>query len=88
MLRSDFLPLPALPGAGAGGAGLPGAAVASAARLPQLPAATPVAAETAVYTPLGQDVAREVQQFISQGSGGAALASPQARWLALQAARQ
>uniref|UniRef100_UPI0028A12189 hypothetical protein n=1 Tax=Comamonas terrigena TaxID=32013 RepID=UPI0028A12189 len=75
MLRSDFLPLPALPGAG--GAGLPGTAVAPAARLPQLPATTPVAAETAVYTPLGQDVAREVQQLISQGSGGAALAPPQ-----------
>ena len=86
MLRSDFLPLPDWPGAG--GAGPAAAAVASAARLPQLPATTTVAGETAVYTPLGQDVAREVQQFISQGSGSAALASPQARWLALQAARQ
>ncbi|WP_313572531.1 hypothetical protein, partial [Comamonas terrigena] len=86
MLRSDFLPLPAWPGTG--GTVPSGAAVAQAARLPQLPATTLVAAETAVYTPLGQDVAREVQQFISQGSGGAALASPQARWLALQAARQ
>jgi len=50
--------------------------------MPQVP-------DAAAYTPLGQDVLREVQQFINQGGGAAsALASPQASWLALQAARQ
>lgn len=41
------------------------------------------------YSPLAQDVARDVQQFIAQGSSVAtALSSPQAQWLARQAARQ
>lgn len=52
-------------------------------------AGMPQAPDAAAYTPLGQDVLREVQQFINQGGGAAsALASPQASWLALQAARQ
>ena len=42
------------------------------------------------YTPLGDDVAREVQQFIQQGAATAPAAqvTPQASWLALQALRQ
>lgn len=42
------------------------------------------------YTPLGHEVARDVQQFIAQGSGhtAAALQSPQAQWLAAQAVKQ
>ena len=41
------------------------------------------------YTPLGQDVAQEVTQFIAQGQATAASApSVQGQWLALQAARQ
>lgn len=83
MLHSDWLPLPPLPGATAP----QGTAVAAAARMPQLTAGQMPDADGARYTPLGQDVAREVQQFIAQG-GGAAVASPQASWLALQAARQ
>lgn len=41
------------------------------------------------YSALGQDVARDVGQFIAQGGTPlASAASPQAHWLALQAARQ
>jgi len=41
------------------------------------------------YSPLGQEVARDVQQFIAQGgSSAAALNSPQAHWLAMQAVKQ
>lgn len=41
------------------------------------------------YSPLGQEVARDVQQFIVQGgTSAAALNSPQAHWLAMQAAKQ
>lgn len=43
------------------------------------------------YTPLGHEVARDVHQFIAQGSSSAsaaALQSPQAQWLAMQAAKQ
>ena len=63
----------------------PAVAAASMGGVPGMPQAP----GAAVYTPLGQDVQREVQQFINQGGGAAsALASPQASWLALQAARQ
>lgn len=50
----------------------------------------PTAGQQALaYTPLGQAVAREVQQFIQQGGGAAAgLASPQAQWMSMQATRQ
>lgn len=84
MLRSDWLPLPALPGAAA----QPMGHVAAAARLSPLASVQAPMGEATGYTPLGQDVAREVQQFIAQGSGAAAMPSPQASWLALQAARQ
>lgn len=82
MLRSDWSfsqTLPALPS-------LSGAP-ASLVRVPAVShAAAPVAGS---YTPLGQDVTREVQQFIAQGSGTmAASTTPQASWLALQASRQ
>lgn len=41
------------------------------------------------YSPLGQEVARDVQQFIAQGgTSAAALSSPQAHWLAMQAVKQ
>lgn len=42
------------------------------------------------YTPLGHEVARDVQQFIAQGSGHTAtvMQSPQAQWLAAQALKQ
>lgn len=63
----------------------PAVAAASMGGVPGMPQAP----DAAAYTPLGQDVLREVQQFINQGGGAAnALASPQASWLALQAARQ
>lgn len=72
MLRAE---LPALPN---WGAPLPGMTPVARSLAPGAPA---------TYSPLGQQVAQEVQQFIGQGSG-LALASPQASWLALQAARQ
>jgi flagellar protein FlgJ len=63
----------------------PAVAAASMGGVPGMPQVP----DAAAYTPLGQDVLREVQQFINQGGGAAsALASPQASWLALQAARQ
>lgn len=41
------------------------------------------------YSPLAQEVARDVQQFIAQGGAqAAALNSPQAHWLAMQAIKQ
>lgn len=42
------------------------------------------------YTPLAQEVSRDVQQFIAQGGGAsaAAMPSPQAQWLAMQAIKQ
>lgn len=42
------------------------------------------------YSPLAQEVARDVQQFIAQGgtTAAAALNSPQAHWLAMQAVKQ
>lgn len=41
------------------------------------------------YSPLAQEVARDVQQFIAQGgTQAAALSSPQAHWLAMQAIKQ
>lgn len=74
MAPSGLPAMPALPRA---------PAVASAMPMPGMGAAS------TGFTPLGQDVAREVQQFIAQGGGGAAtLATPHASWLALQAARQ
>ena len=55
---------------------------------PVMPASSGMAA-TGGYSPLGQSVARDVQQFIAQGSVGSAAAyTPQSQWLALQAARQ
>lgn len=44
----------------------------------------------AAYTPLGHEVTRDVQQFIAQGgsASAAALQSPQAQWLAMQAIKQ
>ena len=46
--------------------------------------------EGAAYTPLAREVARDVQQFIAQGgsANAAALQSPQAQWLAMQAIKQ
>ncbi|MEX8192245.1 flagellar assembly peptidoglycan hydrolase FlgJ [Comamonas guangdongensis] len=88
MLRSDWPALPALPSfssvPAAGGAWSvgpqPAVAAAGAGMPPEMGAAG--------YTPLGQEVAREVQQFIAQGGSAAALPSPQAQWLAMQALRQ
>ncbi|MBV8247805.1 MAG: glucosaminidase domain-containing protein [Comamonas sp.] len=87
MLRSDWPALPALPSfsstpalGGAWSAGAQPAVAAAGAGLQPDPAAS--------YSPLGQEVAREVQQFIAQGGSAAALPSPQAQWLAVQALRQ
>lgn len=80
MRHADWSGLPSSPAAwGTNGIAAPQA--------PALPAAPSMSGQA--YTPLGQDVARDVQQFIAQGSStplGAA--SPQAQWLAMQAARQ
>lgn len=58
-----------------------------------MPASTAVQGQWAqagtAYSPLAQEVARDVQQFITQGSTAAtALNSPQAHWLAMQAVKQ
>lgn len=75
MRHADSLGLPAWPSAPS----LPG--------LPGLPVAS--RSSTAAYTPLSQEVTRDVQQFIAQGSSLSTLAqAPQAQWLALQAQRQ
>ncbi|WP_455555993.1 flagellar assembly peptidoglycan hydrolase FlgJ [Comamonas sp.] len=74
MARAELLPFPSFPLPLQAGAGV------AAAR-----------AELAggAYSPLVQEVARDVQQFIAQGSGPApAMASAQAQWLAHQAAQQ
>lgn len=75
MLRSE---LPAFPSFS--GALLAAATVRSSAQM-----------ASGTYTPLGQEVARDVQQFIAQGAASASLAamsSAQASWMAMQAARQ
>lgn len=83
MLRSDWSSAPSLPSLPS----LSGAAVPLRVPAPPQAPGAPVGA----YSPLGQEVVRDVQKFISQGhvpSSGAAFATPQASWLAIQAARQ
>lgn len=84
MLRSDWSSSPSLPPLPS----LSGTAT-PLVRSPALPQAPGSA--SAAYTPLGQEVARDVQRFIAQGGASgsvAAFTTPQASWLALQAARQ
>ena len=58
-----------------------------------MPASTVVSGQwsqgASAYSPLAQEVARDVQQFIAQGgTPAAAMHSPQAHWLAMQAVKQ
>ena len=75
MARADLLPFPSF------STPLPAVSAVAAAR-------SDVAGATS-YSPLAQEVSRSVQQFIQQGTGvSAGMASAQAQWVALQAARQ
>lgn len=74
MVRADLLPFPSFSTPLQAGAGIA--------------AARGDVAGTA-FSPLAQEVARDVQQFIAQGgSASSAMASAQAQWLAHQAAQQ
>lgn len=59
-------------------------------QMPRVPAAVaPSWGATGGYTPLGNDVAREVRRFIAEGAPASTdTLSPEAHWRALQAARQ
>lgn len=75
MVRADLMPFPTFSGA---------MEVGGIAR-----ASMGMHASSTNYTPLGQEVVRDVQQFIAQGAGASnVLSSPHAQWLAMQATKQ
>ena len=75
MVRADLMPFPTFSGSMEAG----GIARASMG----------MSTSSATYTPLGQEVVRDVEQFIAQGASAATVVtSAQAQWLALQATKQ